>query len=107
MQKNTDNTDQAYVTLVAVQVKTGHLAAFIEATRRNHEASVREPGNLRFDVLQSVEDPTRFTLVEAYENEAAATAHKQTAHYLAWRDTVADWMAVPRQGVRYDGLFLK
>lgn len=106
MQQNTGNTDKAYVTLVDVQVKAAHLASFIEATRRNREASVREPGNLRFDVLQSVEDPTRFTLVEAYANEAAAAAHKQTAHYLAWRDTVADWMAAPRQGLRYDGLYL-
>lgn len=101
-----ENTGKSYVTLVAVRVKAAHLAAFIEATRRNHEASVREPGNLRFDVLQSVDDPTSFTLVEAYESEAAAAAHKQTAHYLAWRDTVADWMAAPRQGLRYDGLYL-
>lgn len=106
MQQNKGNTDKAYVTLVAVQVKAAHLASFIEATRRNREASVHEPGNLRFNVLQSVEDPTRFTLVEAYQNEAAAAAHKQTAHYLAWRDTVADWMAAPRQGLRYDGLYL-
>lgn len=101
-----ENTGKSYVTLVAVRVKAAYLAAFIEATRRNHEASVREPGNLRFDVLQSVDDPTSFTLVEAYESEAAAAAHKQTAHYLAWRDTVADWMAAPRQGLRYDGLYL-
>lgn len=94
-----------HVTLVQIQVKTEHVADFIEATRRNHEASVREVGNRRFDVLQSTDDPARFVLYEAYASAADAAAHKQTAHYLAWRDAVAGWMAAPRQGVPYRGLF--
>ncbi len=106
MREHALNEKNTYATLVHVHVKAEHLAAFVEATRINHEASVQEPGNLRFDVLQSADDPTRFTLVEAYVSEESAAAHKQTAHYLAWRDAVADWMASPRQGVRYAGLFL-
>ena len=94
-----------FVTLVHVHVKPEHVADFIDSIRANHEASVREPDNLRFDVLQSAEDPTRFVLVEAYRDEAGAKAHKETPHYLAWRDLAADWMAEPRVGVRYDGLF--
>jgi autoinducer 2-degrading protein len=94
-----------FVTLVQVHVKPEHVADFIESIRANHEGSVREPGNLRFDILQSVDDPARFIAYEAYRDEASAKAHKETAHYLAWRDKVADWMAEPRVGVRYDGLF--
>ena len=93
------------VNLVHVHVKPEHVDDFIAATRRNHEASVQEPGNLRFDVIQSVEDPTRFVLYEAWRDEAAMAAHKETPHYLTWRETVADWMAEPRQGVAYHGLF--
>ncbi len=94
-----------HVTLVHVHVKPDHVADFIEATRANHLASVQEPGNRRFDVLQSPDDPTRFILYEAYADEADARAHKETTHYLAWRETVADWMAEPRQGVRWDCLY--
>ncbi|MGD0018584.1 MAG: antibiotic biosynthesis monooxygenase [Candidatus Limnocylindrales bacterium] len=94
-----------YVTLVHVHVKPEHVADFIESIRANHEGSVREPGNLRFDILQSVDDPTRFIAYEAYRDEASATAHKETPHYLAWRDQAADWMVEPRVGVRYNGLF--
>jgi autoinducer 2-degrading protein len=94
-----------HVTLVHVQVKPAHIDDFIATTRLNHEASVQESGNRRFDVLQSSENPVLFILYEAYVSAEAATAHKQTAHYLAWRDTVTDWMAEPRQGVRYEGLF--
>jgi len=93
-----------YVTLVHVAVKPEHADAFLDAMRANHEASIHEPGNLRFDVLRSVDDPTRFVIYEAYLDEDAAAAHKTTAHYLAWRDTVTDWMAEPRVGIRYDGL---
>ncbi len=94
-----------HVTLVHVHVKPEHIDDFIAATRLNHEASVRELGNRRFDVLQSPDNPSQFILYEAYASAEDAADHKQTAHYLAWRDTVTDWMAEPRRGVHYDGLF--
>jgi autoinducer 2-degrading protein len=94
-----------HVTLVNVLVKPAHIENFIAATRLNHEASVQEPGNRRFDVLQSSENPSHFILYEAYDSVEAAEAHKQTTHYVAWRDIVADWMEQPRQGIGYEGLF--
>ena len=94
-----------FVTMVYVHVKPEHISDFIESIRPNHEGSVREPGNLRFDILQSVDDPARFIAYEAYVDEYSAWAHKETPHYLRWRDQVAGWMAEPRQGVRYEGLF--
>lgn len=94
-----------HVTLVQVHVKPEHVEDFILATRENHEHSVKEPGNLRFDILQSSDDSSRFVLYEAYAGEVDAANQKQAAHYLKWRDAVAGWMASPRQGVSYRGLF--
>ena len=94
-----------HVTLVHVHVKPGHVDDFIAATAANHAASVQETGNRRFDVLQSPDDPCRFILYEAYATAADAAAHKDTAHYLVWRESVADWMAEPRQGMPYNGLY--
>ena len=94
-----------YATLVHVNVKKEFVSVFGQACKANHEASVKEPGNRRFDILQSREDPARFVLYEAYASAEAAAAHKNTPHYAAWRDTVAGWMAEPRKGVAYDGLF--
>lgn len=87
------------VTVVSILVKPEHREAFVAATLANHAASVAEPGNLRFDVLEAAEEPERFILYEAYASAEAAAAHKQTAHYATWRDTVADMMAVPRVGL--------
>jgi len=93
------------VTMVHIQVKPEHVEDFIAASRMNHDASTREPGNRRFDVLQSAEDPCRFVLYEAYATTEDAAAHKNTPHYLRWRDAVAPWMAASRVGVPYLGLF--
>jgi len=92
------------VTCVHVHVKEEFVDDFIQATIENHENSILEPGNMRFDVLQSEEDPTKFLLYEAYETEEAAAAHKKTDHYLKWRETVAEWMAEPRKGVKYKAI---
>lgn len=89
------------VTCVTVYVKPEHIDDFIAATLENHKNSIREQGNLRFDVLQCSNDRTRFLLYEAYESEEASQQHKQTEHYLKWRDAVADFMARPREGIAH------
>ena len=90
---------------VHVQVKPECLEAFRAATLENARQSIREPGIARFDVVQQADDPTRFVLVECYRSPEAPAAHKETAHYLRWRDTVADLMAVPRTSVKYANVF--
>ncbi len=94
-----------HVTLVHVRVKPASVEAFVVATQANHEASIREPGNRRFDVLQDPSDATRFILYEAYATPEDAAAHKLTAHYATWRDTVTDMMAEPRRGEAMSGLY--
>ena len=92
------------VTIVHVEVKPEYINSFIRATTENHLESVKEPGNLRFDVLQNDAEPYRFVLYEAYETEELAATHKTTAHYLKWRETVAPWMASPREGIRHTAI---
>lgn len=94
-----------HITLVHVRVKPEAIDAFIAATRANHEASIQEAGNRRFDVLQAPDDPARFILYEAYVSADDAAAHKATAHYLAWREAVADMMLEARRGEPMNGLF--
>ncbi|MBL9188147.1 MAG: antibiotic biosynthesis monooxygenase [Opitutaceae bacterium] len=90
---------------VQVQVRPECIEAFKAATLANARASVREPGIARFDVVQQADDPARFVLVEAYRDAAAPAAHKETAHYTAWRDTVAPMMAAPRTSVKFANVF--
>jgi len=90
---------------VHVHVKPECVEAFREATIENASHSVGEAGIARFDVVQQRDDPARFVLIEVYRDEPATTAHKETAHYAKWRDTVAPMMAEPRQGVKFSNVF--
>lgn len=89
------------VTCVYVHVKPEAVEDFIKASLSNHLESVKEPGNLRFDFIRQSDDPYRFMFYEAFESEEAAAAHKNTPHYLKWRDSVKDMMAEPRLGVKH------
>jgi quinol monooxygenase YgiN len=90
---------------VHVHVKPECVEAFKTATLTNARASVQEPGVARFDVVQQADDPTRFVLVEAYRTPGAPAAHKETAHYQTWRDTVEPMMAEPRRSVKFANVF--
>jgi autoinducer 2-degrading protein len=92
------------VRTIEIQVKPERAAEFIAATLENHRGSLSEPGVLRFDVLQSAEDPSSFLLYEVYRDEAATQAHKQTAHYEAWRKAIDPLMASPRKGRAFRAL---
>ena len=105
MSESAESSKSLLVVHVHARVKPDAVEAFRVASLANATESVREPGVARFDVIQSREDPTRFVLVEVYRSDDAPAAHKQTAHYQRWRDTVADLMAEPRTSARYVNVF--
>jgi autoinducer 2-degrading protein len=90
---------------VHVRVRPADVEAFLDATLANARASVLEPGVVRFDVIQDLADATHVVLVEVYADADAAAAHKATAHYATWRDTVADMMAQPRASTSFSAVF--
>lgn len=90
---------------VHVHVKPESVESFKTATLDNARNSVREPGVVRFDVVQQEDDPTRFLLVEIYRTPDDPARHKATAHYAAWRDAVEPLMAEPRRSVKFRAVF--
>jgi quinol monooxygenase YgiN len=94
-----------HIVHVFIHVNPECIAAFQAATLANARASLLEPGVARFDVIQQADAPTRFVLVEVYRTPAAQAAHRETAHYATWRDTVAPMMAEPRSATKFRNLF--
>jgi len=90
---------------VHVHVKPEFVDAFRQATLENACHSVQEPGIARFDVIQQLDDPARFVLVEVYRTPGDPARHKETAHYQKWRDAVEEMMAEPRHSVKYANVF--
>ena len=93
------------VVQIQVHVKAECVEGFKAATLANARASLQEPGVVRFDVVQQLDDPTRFVFVEVYRDANAAAAHKETKHYPIWRDAVAGMMAEPRSSVKFNNFF--
>jgi|SRR6516165_6102090 quinol monooxygenase YgiN len=90
---------------IDVHVKPESVEDFRLATLENARASVQEPGIVRFDVMQHQDDPSRFIFIEVYRAPEGQAAHRETAHYVKWRDAVAPMMAEPRNGVKYKAVF--
>ena len=59
---------------------------------------------MRFDVLRSVEEPTKFALYEVYRDDAAFKAHQETPHYARWRWEINGLLAQPRTSEKYVNL---
>jgi autoinducer 2-degrading protein len=93
------------IVLVYVHVKPDAVEGFREATMENARNSVNEAGVSRFDIVQQVDDPTRFVMIEVYRTEPDVLKHKETAHYKMWRETVEEMMAEPRKGVKHTNVF--
>jgi quinol monooxygenase YgiN len=93
-----------YIIQVFVRVKPAHLEAFKAVTIENASNSQQEPGVVRFDMLEQLDDPTKFTLIEVYRSPEGHAAHRETAHYAKWRDTVPDMLAEPRSAVKYQNV---
>jgi len=93
------------IVVVSVKVKPERVGDFQRETLANARESVKEPGIARFDVLRDKDDPSRFALVEVYRTPDAPAAHKQTAHYAAWRDAVEEMMAEPRRSTKFENVF--
>jgi (4S)-4-hydroxy-5-phosphonooxypentane-2,3-dione isomerase len=94
-----------HTVLVHIHVKPDYIDPFIEATLDNAVNSYEEAGVVRFDFFQQKDDPSHFTLVEIYYTPEDQQKHRESAHYLRWRDKVTDWMASQRYGVQYNNIY--
>lgn len=94
-----------YVVCVTSRVKPDCPDKFLVASLENARHTRKEPGNVRFDVLRAEDDACQFFFYEVYRSKAEFAAHQQTPHYFKWRDTVKDWMAEPRKGVKHNSEF--
>ena len=53
-----------------------HVNDYIENMRICAEASNKEPGCIRYEVMQDVEDDTTFCLLQVFRDEAAYQEHQ-------------------------------
>jgi autoinducer 2-degrading protein len=80
-------------------VKEENVDEFIDSITLDSIGSTNEePGCLRFDVYQNVNDPTELYLYEVYSNADAFEYHRGTPHIKNWQETVKDMYDESRKG---------
>lgn len=94
-----------YIVQVFIHVKPEFIEAFKDATLENAKQSIKEPGIARFDIIQQIDNPTRFVLVEVYRDDLAPAKHKETPHYNTWKNIAEGMMAEPRTRIIYKNIF--
>ena len=72
-----------YFIVVKYQVKPEVAESFMDHVADFTNATRAEEGNLWFDWSVSVENPSEYILVEAFLDDAAASAHVNSAHFAA------------------------
>ena len=77
--------------IVEVLVKEGMQSKFLEVIKHDAEHSESdEPGCLRFDVLQDLNEPRKYYFYEVYKDEAARLAHRETPHFKEFAAQIPD-----------------
>jgi quinol monooxygenase YgiN len=93
-----------FIVLVVLQVKSELIDEFKTAILTNAQLSVaRDPGCVRFDVLQQQDDPTRWFLYEVYDSEQAWLDHRKAAHFLAFME-VGNRAILTRDATKLTGI---
>ena len=84
---------------VFLKIKPGFEEAFIAASRVNQSGARQEPGNLKFEIYRSRENPSHFLFVEEYDSQESVSKHRESSHFLKWLETATPMMVEPRQRV--------
>ena len=92
---------------VFINVKPEMVEDFKKETLENAAGSIKEPGVIRFDLIQQIDDETKFVIIEVYASEDAPLVHKETSHYIKWKNNVEKMMQEPRKSIKYKGIFIK
>jgi len=90
--------------IARVQAKAEHRGEVETELRRMVAATRAEPGCLRYDLFADQDGGAGFSLFEAYTDAAALDAHRDSAHYQAYRGRTGDWLAAPTEVQVLDGL---
>lgn len=68
----------AYLLAIRLRCQDGSAETFASVLADIAPGSRAEPGNIRFEVAQSIDDPNTFVVVESYVDEAAYGEHLRT-----------------------------
>ena len=92
-----ENHPGAIYVATHIDVTNDHKDDCAALLRAMSEETIKEPGNLRYDVFAQKNRPNHFTVVEAWSDRTALADHAAAAHTRTFRQQL-----LPMQGALYD-----
>ena len=93
-----------YTVILFNKILAEHVDDYIVNMRVCAEKTNLEPGCIRYEVMQDVDDPTIMCLFQAFRDEAAYQAHQESEHHRVWLEMSGAWRdpsARSRHEMRY------
>lgn len=87
--------DSAFYAVTYVELMPDDIASGTTLMKQYRDVTRREPGNLRFDVLHEIARPSRFAIIETWNDKAARDAHDQAAAIAQFRDRLKSMEDAP------------
>jgi quinol monooxygenase YgiN len=81
--------------VATLTVKPETRADLIAAATACIQETRKEPGNIAYDLHESVTDPTKMVFVEQWENPEALVPHRTTDHMKAFGRVVVKCISAP------------
>jgi autoinducer 2-degrading protein len=81
-----------------------HVDDYIKNMRVCAAKSNQEPGCIRYEVIQDVDDPTVMCLFQVFKDDGAYQAHQDSEHHRVWIQMSGAWRDGPmreRHEMRY------
>lgn len=100
------SSSKPFGVVVNAEIKPDRMDEFLKIIKEDAEGSRQEPGCLRFDVLQSQDDPNKFVFYEVYKDLDAVKVHKEQPHFKPWTEFKESGGVVSSVTSKMDGLFM-
>lgn len=101
-----DASDAAVYVVSYIEVRPPATGEAIALLKQYREASRKEAGNVRLEVLQQSGRPDHFALVEVWKDQQTFEAHGRAAHTTQWREKLQPLRVSPYDERLHKGLAL-
>lgn len=95
-----------FAVVVQAEIKADRLDEFLDLIEKDAIGSRAEAGCIRFDVVQSQEDPNKFIFYEVYKDLDAVLFHKEQPHFALWTKFKESGGVVSSVSHKMDGIFM-
>ncbi|MFY9545387.1 MAG: putative quinol monooxygenase [Candidatus Methanoculleus thermohydrogenotrophicum] len=97
--------EESMITIIAkCSAKAGKSDELVKLARDLVKASRSEAGNVSYDFYADLADPTKFTFIEVWKDQAAIDFHNATPHFLGFVEKAEPLLAGPLDVALYQKL---